>query len=219
MTASQTATPALESASLSLQLPGRSVRLLLSALFFVSGFAAILYQLVWQRKLYALVGINVEVVTLIVTLFIAGLGLGSLAGGVASRLGGRRLISAFAAVELGIGLFGAASPWLFSALGQVAPSLGPLGVAAGVSLLVLPPTMAMGATLPILVTYLVRRRASVGVAVGTLYCVNTLGSAIAAFMVALFLMRWVGQSGVLAIAVLGNLTAGGSALVLRWRLS
>jgi predicted membrane-bound spermidine synthase len=191
----------------------------LGALFFVSGFSAILYQLVWQRKLYALIGINVEVVTLIVTLFIAGLGLGSLAGGVASRLEGRRLISAFAAVELGIGLFGAASPWLFGALGRLAPSLNPLEVATGASLLVLPPTMAMGATLPILVTYLVRRRASVGVAVGTLYCVNTLGSAIAAFMVALVLMRWLGQSGVLAIAVLGNLTVGGSAVALRSRLA
>jgi hypothetical protein len=79
--------------------------------------------------------------------------------------------------------------------------------------------MAMGATLPILVTYLVQRRANVGMAVGTLYCVNTLGSAIAAFMVALFLMRWLGQSGVLAIAVVGNLTVGGSAVVLRSRLA
>jgi len=64
--------------------PGlRSTELLLSTLFFVSGFAAILYQIVWQRMLFALIGINIEVVTLIVTLFIGGLGVGSLLGGAA----------------------------------------------------------------------------------------------------------------------------------------
>jgi hypothetical protein len=196
----------------------RGAPLLVAGLFLLSGFAAILYQLVWQRRLYALVGINIEVVTLIVTLFIGGLGLGSLAGGAASRAAGVHLVGLFAAVELGIGLFGAASPRLFEALGHVAPRLSSLEVAIGVAVLVLPPTMAMGATLPILVRYLVGRQASVGVAVGTLYCVNTLGSAAAAFTAGLLLMRSFGQTGVLGVAVASNLTVAGAALVLRRRL-
>jgi len=186
--------------------PGlRSTELLLSTLFFVSGFAAILYQIVWQRMLFALIGINIEVVTLIVTLFIGGLGVGSLLGGIASRLAGNRLLAAFGAVELGIGLFGAVSPSLFRGLGRLAVDLDPAVVALGVAALVLPPTLAMGATLPILVTHLVAQRANVGVAVGTLYCVNTLGSAVGAFAAGLWLMRWLGLSSVLTVAVACNL--------------
>jgi hypothetical protein len=130
--------------------PGlRSTELLLSTLFFVSGFAAILYQIVWQRMLFALIGINIEVVTLIVTLFIGGLGVGSLLGGIASRLAGNRLLAAFGAVELGIGLFGAVSPSLFRGLGRLAVDLDPAVVALGVAALVLPPTLAMGANTPV----------------------------------------------------------------------
>jgi len=50
-------------------------------LFFLSGFPALLYQIVWQRALFTLYGVNIESVTMIVTVFMLGLGLGSLAGG------------------------------------------------------------------------------------------------------------------------------------------
>ena len=49
---------------------------LLTAL--VCGFAALCYQLVWQRILFATFGINIESVTIIVSLFMFGLGLGAL---------------------------------------------------------------------------------------------------------------------------------------------
>lgn len=55
--------------------------MVLYLLFFVSGAAALLYQVVWQRTLFAIYGINVESVTMVVTAFMLGLGLGSLAGG------------------------------------------------------------------------------------------------------------------------------------------
>ena len=191
----------------------RGADVLLGILFLVSGFAAILYQLVWQRMLYALVGINVEVVTLIVTLFIGGLGLGSLLGGALSRGGQRRLVMTFAAIELAIGLFGAASPRLFHLVGSLAANLSPAAIAVAIAVLVLPPTMAMGATLPILTAHSVRRHPNVGAAVGTLYCVNTLGSAFAAFAVGLLLMRALGQSGVLHLAVACNLVVSTTALL------
>jgi spermidine synthase len=189
----------------------------LAGLFFASGFAAILYQLVWQRMLYALVGIHVEAVTLIVALFIGGLGAGSLLGGLASRAQPGNLIGIFASVELAIGLYGAASPFLLHLVGKVAPHWGGVGLAFSVAAVVLPPTMAMGATLPLLVTRAVRHTESVGVAVGTLYSVNTLGSSIAAFAAGLLFMRLFGLSGVLAIAIACNLTVAAVALVgRRW---
>ena len=48
-------------------------------LFFFSGFPALLYQIVWQRALFTLYGVNIESVTIIVSVFMLGLGLGSLA--------------------------------------------------------------------------------------------------------------------------------------------
>ena len=50
-------------------------------LFFLSGVPALLYQIVWQRALFTIYGVNIESVTIIVTIFMLGLGLGSLAGG------------------------------------------------------------------------------------------------------------------------------------------
>src|SRR5271170_5416922 len=64
-------------------------------LFFLSGFPALLYQIVWQRALFTLYGVNIESVTMIVTVFMLGLGLGSLAGGRLSSRKGIRLLLAF----------------------------------------------------------------------------------------------------------------------------
>src|ERR1051326_3691518 len=76
-------------------------------LFFLSGFPALLYQIVWQRALFTIYGVNVESVTIIVTVFMLGLGLGSLAGGKLSTRKGLRLLLAFGLIELGIGVYGA----------------------------------------------------------------------------------------------------------------
>src|SRR5437870_13806932 len=51
--------------------------------FFVSGFGALLYQVIWQRLLVFFSGADVYAVTLIFTTFMAGRGPGSLGGGVA----------------------------------------------------------------------------------------------------------------------------------------
>ena len=54
-------------------------------LFFFSGLPALIYQLTWQRSLFRIFGVNTESVTIIVTAFMLGLGLGSLAGGIGRR--------------------------------------------------------------------------------------------------------------------------------------
>ena len=65
------------------------------AVFLCSGFAALLYQMIWQRLLTLFGGADVYSVTLIVSAFMAGLGLGSLAGGhLADRLTLRRRLQA-----------------------------------------------------------------------------------------------------------------------------
>ena len=50
----------------------------LACLFFISGFSALIYQVVWQRLLFAAFGVNIESVTVTVSLFMFGLGVGVL---------------------------------------------------------------------------------------------------------------------------------------------
>src|SRR5262245_13508989 len=163
-------------------------RFLLYVSFATSGFAALLYQVVWQRSLYAIYGINIESVTVVVTAFMLGLGLGSLAGGAVSKDPKRPVLLVFSLVELGIGLFGAVSLAVFHAVGNATLGMSALGTFVVTFLLVLIPTLLMGSTLPLLVAHLVRASGNVGKSVGTLYFVNTLGSAIAAAASVLFVL-------------------------------
>ena len=62
---------------------GDARRLLLHMIFLFYGFAALLYQLAWQRALYTILGTDIASATIVVTAFLLGLelGLGSLLGG------------------------------------------------------------------------------------------------------------------------------------------
>src|SRR6185503_11280425 len=101
----------------------------LMLVFLASGFAALLYQVVWQRSLYAIYGINIESVTVVVTAFMLGLGLGSLAGGAVSRDPRRPALLLFSIVELGIAAFGLLSLPLFRAIGRLTLQMPPVGTA------------------------------------------------------------------------------------------
>ncbi len=90
----------------------------LAVLFFCSGFAALIYQMVWQRALFQAFGVNIESVTIIVSIFMFGLGIGALAGGALSKRFPRHLPHLFVACELLIGLFGLFSLGLISAVTQ-----------------------------------------------------------------------------------------------------
>jgi spermidine synthase len=176
------------------------------AVFLLSGFAALLYQIVWQRALYAIYGINIESVTMVVTAFMLGLGLGSIAGGIVSKDPKRPVLLMFALVELGIGLFGAVSLAVFHGVGEATLGMSTFGTFVITFFLVLVPTLLMGSTLPLLVAHLVRSTGNVGKSVGTLYFVNTLGSAFASAAAVLFIMGRAGQTGSVRIAALLNVT-------------
>jgi MFS family permease len=78
----------------------------LTGLFFVSGFASLVYQVSWQRVLFAAFGSDLESVTIVVSAFMLGLGGGALCGGwLADRLPTRAL-AMFCGCEAGIGLYG-----------------------------------------------------------------------------------------------------------------
>lgn len=187
------------------------------ALFFTSGCPALLYQIVWQRTLFTLFGVNIESVTIIVTVFMLGLGLGSLAGGRLSTVQRVNPVRAFGLIEICIGLFGVFSLSLFHGAAQYTAGTS-ITVTGLVSfLLLLVPTLLMGSTLPLLVTNLVRSNANVGQSVGSLYAVNTFGSGAACLLAAFYLMRILGESGSVRLAACLNVLVGTTAILIAGR--
>lgn len=191
----------------------RAQSALIAALFFCSGFPALIYQIAWQRALFAIYGVNVQSVAVVVSAFMLGLGIGSLVGGRLSEKYPDRGISIFGICELVIAGFGLISLRLFHwAAGFTAGTSLGYTILFSFLLLILP-TMLMGATLPLLVEQLVRSSRSVGYSVATLYFVNTLGSAFACYICAQVLMRNFGLSGSLTLAACVNTAVGGTAFL------
>ncbi|WP_011298800.1 methyltransferase domain-containing protein [Cupriavidus necator] len=189
----------------------------LCILFFFSGFPALIYQLIWQRALFRILGVNIESVTIVVTAFMLGLGLGSLAGGLLSKRRGLSLLPLLAAIEFLSGAFGLVSLDVFDRVGTFALGL-PLSATAAVALaLVLAPTLLMGATLPVLVGHLARRSGNVGSSVGLLYYVNTLGAGVACLICTVLLFPFLGMQAAVYVAVAINATVAVVALVVHWR--
>src|SRR6516162_7650819 len=124
-----------------------SMKRLLSSVFLFSGLSALIYQVVWQRLLATYYGVGPVSITLIVSVYIGGLGFGALIGGYVSEQLKRQTIS-YCLIELCIGLFGLANPSLLQFLGRHTAG-SPLTLSfVYVSLFLLIPTLLMGATLP-----------------------------------------------------------------------
>jgi predicted membrane-bound spermidine synthase len=177
----------------------------LGAVFFLSGAAALVYQVAWERVLYTIFGINTEAVTVLVTAFLLGLGIGSIVGGWISEKPGCQHLQWFGAAELGVAAFGAMSIPFYHAVGNLTLGMGRAPTAIITFLLVLAPTLLMGATLPLLVTYAVKLSGNVGWSVGTLYCVNTGGSALAAILSVTVLLPYAGLQRSVWIAATCNI--------------
>jgi len=189
----------------------------LCVLFFFSGFPALIYQLTWQRALFRIFGVNIESVTIVVTAFMLGLGLGSLAGGWLSKRRGIPLLPLLAIIELLTGAFGVVSLAIFDHVGALTAGW-PLPATAAINLsLVIVPTLLMGATLPVLVSHLVRRSGNVGGAVGLLYYVNTLGAGAACLASTVLFFPFLGMQGSVYVAVAVNAAVAIGALVMYWR--
>jgi spermidine synthase len=189
----------------------------LCVLFFFSGFPALIYQLTWQRALFRIFGVNIESVTIVVTAFMLGLGLGSLAGGWLSKRRGIPLLPLLAVIELLTGAFGLWSLAIFDHVGTLTAGW-PLPATAAINLaLVIVPTLLMGATLPVLVSHLVRRSGNVGGAVGLLYYVNTLGAGAACLACTVLFFPFLGMQGAVYVAVATNAAVAIGAMTMHWR--
>lgn len=196
----------------------KTKQLLIAILFLLSGAAGLIYEIVWERLLEIYFGVTLTAITLIVSAYLAGLGLGSLFGGkVASKV--QRVVLVYGLAEIAIAVFGLFSPAIINWIGQrTAGSSYPLVFLLSFVMLLIP-TVLMGMTLPLLTQSLVNRVENSGQVVGWLYGINTLGAALGALLGGYVFIGWLGFDGATRIAVLLNLIAGVGAIVFLGRLN
>lgn len=177
---------------------------ILSFAFFLSGGAGLIYQVAWQRILFSAFGIDLVSVTVIVSAFMLGLGIGAIAGGrIVDRHPGHALLL-FALSEASIGIFGFLSPMVLRWASDTFYDQSIFVIGVINFLLVLIPTSLMGATLPILIVHLTRTWGNVGRSTGWLYSINTVGAMVGALVTSFILFNYVGLNAVIYMAACIN---------------
>ncbi|HXG51132.1 MAG TPA: fused MFS/spermidine synthase [candidate division Zixibacteria bacterium] len=155
--------------------------------FFFSGAAGLIYQVVWTRMLTQIFGNTTYAIATVLSAFMAGLAIGSYVfGQIADR--GKNDFLLYGILEAGVGIYGFAVPYLFGlaqkaygpifGLNESYPFLFNLVLFFLSFVLLVFPTLLMGATLPVLSRFYVRSFADFGRRVGDLYATNTLGAVI-----------------------------------------
>jgi predicted membrane-bound spermidine synthase len=179
----------------------------------LSGAAALAYETVWLRELSRAFGVTVHAVAGLVALYMGGLALG--AALAARRRGAADWLRVYAWLELGAGLCSLATTrWLLrlpETVAALSPA-SPLPTAARLALAapaLLPPTMLLGATLPVL--------ARDGADAAVLYGTNTLGALVGLLAAAFVTIGTWGETATIGAAAAANALAAAAAFALSRR--
>ena len=182
----------------------------------LSGAAALAYEVCWIREAALLFGSTTRAASTVFAVFFLGLALGSeLFGRLAQR--SSRPLRTFVAVELALGTVALASPFVFDqvdrlytlayqALGDRTGLLS-LARAVLVGLVLLPPSLLMGASLPLFSRHYVTREGHIGGQAGRLYALNTLGGVLGCTVAGFALVPTIGVRGAIAVAAALNALA------------
>ncbi len=187
------------------------------ACFFLSGFAALLYQTVWTRQFSFVFGTADLAVATVLAAYMGGLALGAaLATRLAARVarplfayGVLELVIALAALLVPIAIRGStALAVVLFGTGDAPPSatgtaLAAFYLAAAFAILLVP-TVCMGATLPLLARVTVTSEEDLGPAVGALYACNTAGAVVGAVVAAFVLLPALGLGWTVRVGVAAN---------------
>lgn len=176
----------------------------LGGLFFISGFSALIYQVCWQRLLFTGFGVDLTSITVIISIFMLGLGVGAFFGGRIADRYPQKLILLFCAIELLVGLFGFISYQAINAIQQLLIAENLLIMMLGVFVLLIIPTFMMGSTLPLLTTFFNRYIGNIGESIGSLYFFNTLGASLGALATGFILFNYLTLSQTLQLAACLN---------------
>ena len=187
------------------------------ACFFLSGFAALLYQTAWLRQFSLVFGTSELAVAAVLAAYMGGLAAGAaVAGRYIDRV--RRPILVYGVLEAGIALSALAVPLLLAgaralytlALGDqpAPPDAATIGqpvfyLIVGFIVLALP-TGFMGATLPLLTRHAITRDKQIGPRVAMLYAVNTSGAVLGTIVAGFLLLPALGLAGTVWVGVTVN---------------
>jgi len=201
------------------------IHIFVFALFFCSGVSGLVYEVVWTRQLTYLFGATLYAVATVLAAYMGGLAIGSfLFGKYADRA--KNNLRLYALLELGIGAAALILPFLLSLLDPIYKFayrhfssflfLSLLRFALTFFVLLIPTTL-MGGTLPVLSRFLVRKKDSLGLNVGALYSLNTLGAVLGCFITGFLLIEALGVRGatLLAVAINGAVAAVGLLLAIK----
>jgi len=178
----------------------------------VAGFAALGYEVLWTRLLVFKLKTTAYAFAIMLTTFLAGLGLGSaLLAAVEDRLKVRNYARVLGWLQAGIGLSGLGTIYLFGRLDRL---FGPWAIGwperaveqmllAAVIMLV--PTLLMGAAFPALTRIHAEHQQKIGTAIGSIYSSNTLGAVSGAAITGFVLVRALGTQDSLILMGLLNL--------------
>jgi predicted membrane-bound spermidine synthase len=181
--------------------------------FFATGAASIMLQVSWQRLLTLVCGVGPVSITVVVSVYMLGLGLGSLLGGyLADRT--RRPAQWYFAIQLCLGAFSLLSLPFLALLENSALSSQVLAMLYSSAFLLMP-TLAMGMTLPLLIKELSQRGENFLHSVAHYYFVNTLGAAFGALFSSYVLISLLGLDRTVYVAAGIELLAG-AAIYLSW---
>lgn len=195
----------------------------LLVIFVASGMAGLVFEVALQRSLVRWFGVGAWASALVLAAYMAGLAIGALAfGRLADRA--RSALRLYGALELGVAVWAAGSPWLIEkagaafaalALDQPLDAPGPRALRFTFALvLTLAPTVLMGGTLPAMARALEQggeRRETVA----QLYTANLLGAGLGALLGAYAVLPGLGLTGTFLFGAALNALAGGAAFLLR----
>ncbi|MEK9149222.1 MAG: fused MFS/spermidine synthase, partial [Candidatus Desantisbacteria bacterium] len=188
---------------------------LLLPLFFLSGFSALVYEVIWARMLTLVYGSTIEAVSAVVTAFMAGLAMGSYFMG---RWIDKRdnILLIYSITEFGIGIVSLSLYFIIIYLPDIHSTFHNIvDIKSSFALfnnngyileflLVFVPTTLMGATFPLMVKSYVSSRNYVGEGMSIIYAINTLGAVFGAFLTGFFLIPYFGVMGTVFTAVTIN---------------
>ena len=194
--------------------------------FFLSGISGLIYEVVWTRMLTYVFGGTTLAVSTVLTVFLGGLALGSYIGGRYIDHFKKPLL-AYGLLELAIGVYGLLVPFIFSqyflapiwqTVVQMFESVQFISYMVRFfisALLLLIPTVFMGATLPILSRYLTNVRSDIiAFNVGSLYTINTAGAIFGTLLAGFILLPNVGVNASVYTAAALNLILASAVILL-----
>jgi spermidine synthase len=197
---------------------------LILGFFFLSGMTGLIYEILWTRYIVKIIGGAPFAVSIVLTVFMGGLGLGSyLASRKIDRVAEPKdLVKLYGVLEIMIGLYGLMLPFLLIIFKPLYSLLyntlfGHFFIYnfftfAGCTILLLFPAACMGATLPVLSRFYATNMPRMGSQLGRLYGINTLGAVMGSFLCGFFIINLWGVAGSLMFAVAINIIIGVSSL-------